>query len=461
MDDKDNLLIIDDDINSLQVVEGFLKLKKYYTVPCLTFDDAMREMGEGRFSAAIVDYFMPDMTGLEMMKALREVDPALPVIILTASRDIKLAIETIREGAFNYLTKPVEPDDLYVNVHNAITTRKLMEENLRLRLDLRERHRIDSIIGSSGKMMDVFDLVMRAARVKSTVLITGETGSGKELIAKAIHYNSDRADKPFIRVNCSAIPEPLLEAELFGIEKNVATGVDARMGKFEAADGGTLFLDEIGDMSLPTQAKVLRAMQEREIERVGSHQPKRVDIRIIAATNRDLTKAMEQKQFRRDLFFRLNVLVISLPPLRERKDDIPELTEHFVRKFCAENGLEIKKVDSASLERFMSYSWPGNVRELENAVERAVVVSDSATLRLEDIPPSVRDREDILFSMPGDEAGNLEDMVNEYEKGLILAALERNNWRQNRAARELGISERSMWYKIKKLGIDTKKFKED
>lgn len=461
MAETENILIVDDDINSLQMVDGFLRLKKYDVTPCLTFGDAIREMDEGRFSAAVLDYFMPDTTGLEMMKALKGIDPELPVIILTASRDIKLAIETIKEGAFNYLTKPVEPDELYLNLGNAIKTRELLVENRRLKLDLKEKYKFDSIIGSSGKMMDVFDLTMRAARVRSTVLITGETGSGKELIAKAIHYNSDRADKPFIRVNCSAIPESLLEAELFGIEKNVATGVDARMGKFEAADGGTLFLDEIGDMSLSTQAKILRAMQEREIERVGSHQSRKVDIRVIAATNRDLIRAIEEKQFRQDLYFRLNVLVIPLPPLRERREDMSQLVEHFVSKACAENGLHMKKIDQPAFDRLMSYSWPGNVRELENAMERAVVVCDSDTIRLENLPSSLRESGEILFTMPVDEAGSLEEMVRDYEKGLIISALERNDWRQNRAAKELGVTERSMWYKIKKLGVDIKRFKDN
>ncbi|MGK7345480.1 MAG: sigma-54-dependent transcriptional regulator [Candidatus Nitrospinota bacterium M3_3B_026] len=458
---KENILVVDDDINALQMVDNFLKIKKKYDVtPCLTFRDAMKEMSEGRFSAAVLDYFMPDTSGLELMKAVKGVDPDLPVIILTASRDIKLAIETIREGAFNYLTKPVDPDDLYLNLDNALTNRKLVMENRRLRLDLRERFKFDSIIGSSGRMREVFDMTERAARVRSTVLITGETGSGKELVAKAVHYNSGRAEKPFIKVNCSAIPESLLEAELFGIESNVATGVDARIGKFEAADGGTLFLDEIGDMALSTQAKVLRAMQEREVERVGSHQPRKVDIRIIAATNRNLSKAIEEGQFRNDLFYRLNVLVISLPPLRERKDDIPALAEHFAEKFCAENGLKIKRIDPAAMGRLTGYSWPGNVRELENAIERAVVVCDGDTLGVEHIPPSVRQGDEILFTMPPEETGGLDEMVSEFEKSLILTALERNGWRQNRAAKDLNITERSMWYKIKKYGIDTRRFKE-
>jgi len=395
-----------------------------------------------------------------MMRAIHEIDPLLPVIILTASRDIKLAIETIKEGAFHYLGKPVDSDELYLNLDNAINARNLAVENSQLKDDLKDKHKIDTIIGASGKMMDVFDITIKAARTRSTVLITGETGSGKELIAKAIHYNSDRANRPFIRVNCSAIPESLLEAELFGIEKNVASGVDERMGKFEAADGGTLFLDEIGDMSLSTQAKVLRALQEREFERVGSHAPVHVDIRIVAATNMELEKAIEEKKFRQDLYFRLNVIVIPLPPLRERLDDLPELVDHFTKKFCLENGFEEKTLTSDAMNKLLEYHWPGNVRELENTIERLVVMSDPKERLLNELPVNieVKKREP---ETSADSGGNdLDTAVQNYERKLILGALEKNGWRQNRAAEELKVSERSIWYKIKKLGIDTKQVKQ-
>ncbi|VAX20237.1 Nitrogen regulation protein NR(I) [hydrothermal vent metagenome] len=452
-----NILIVDDDLNSLQMLEQSLKIKNYEVTACLTSRDAMREMEPGKFSAAVLDYFMPDTTGLEMMKEIHMIDPLLPVLILTASRDIKLAIETIKEGAFHYLGKPVNPDELFVNLNNAMANRNLMVENQRLKLDLKQKHGFDQIIGSAGCMKDVFDMTARAAKVRSTVLITGETGVGKELIAKAMHYNSARAEKPFIRVNCSAIPETLLEAELFGIEKNVASGVDQRMGKFEAADGGSIFLDEIGDMAITTQAKVLRVIQEREIERVGSHTPRKVDIRIIAATNLDLETAIEKKEFRRDLYFRLNVIVIPLPALRKRKEDIPSLVDHFLVKFCAENNLKLKTVAPEAMAILMAYAWPGNVRELENTIERMVVMNDDEALGANSVPVNIGASHETGSSLPDGLVSDLDSTVNDFERGIILGALERNAYRQNRAADELGISERSMWYKIKKLGISVKK----
>ncbi|VAX23814.1 Response regulator of zinc sigma-54-dependent two-component system [hydrothermal vent metagenome] len=462
MSAKEKILIVDDDINSLNMVQKYLELKERYEVtPCLTFSDALNELGKENFTACVLDYFMPDTTGLKMMKRIHETDPEMPVIILTASGDIRLAIETIKEGAHNYLTKPVDPDELYLNLDRAISARNLASENKRLKLDLKNKYKFDTIIGSAGRMMDVFDLTMRAASVRSTVLITGETGAGKELIAKAIHYNSGRSEKPFIKVNCSAITETMLEAELFGIDKNVATGVDARIGKFEAADTGTIFLDEIGDMSPATQAKVLRALQEREIERVGSHQARKVNIRIIAATNIDLERAMDEGDFRRDLFYRLNVIVVDIPPLRERKEDIPALTEFFIQKVCDENRLAVKKVDQKVMERLMSHSWPGNVRELENTIERSVVMCDGDTLKIENLPMILSERESAISVSFMNQSSDLDNAVAEFERKLILDALERNSWRQNRAANELGVTERSMWYKIKKLGIDAKRSRLD
>jgi two-component system NtrC family response regulator len=459
---KESILVVDDDFSALQMVEQFLKLKKYDTVSCLTFRDAKKELApDGRFSAVVLDYFMPDTTGLEMMREIHLVDPELPVIILTGSRDVKIAVESIKQGAFHYLVKPVDPDELYHALENAIKTRKLIHENRRLKSDLKTRYKFDSIIGGSGRMMDVFDVMSRAARVRSTVLIMGETGSGKELIARAIHYNSDRAGKPFIGVNCAAMPETLLEAELFGIEKSVATGVSERIGKFESANGGTLFLDEIGDMTLTTQTKVLRAIQEREIDRVGSSHPRKVDIRIIAATHRDLARAMEAKEFRQDLFYRLNVIVVALPPLRDRREDIPAMVEHFLARFCAENNLPLKSLAPETLERLMEYDWPGNVRELENTIERAVALYDGAVIGVDGLPLHVRSRpaSAAIESAPSfdEPVHDLDKAVEEFERRIILSALERANWRQNRAAAELGVTERSMWYKIKKLGIEIKK----
>ncbi len=451
-----NVLVVDDDINSLKMVEQFLNLKNFEVTCSLTYRDAKREMADGKFVAAVLDYFMPDTTGLVMMKEFREIDPDLPVIILTAARDIKLAVQAIKEGALSYQVKPVDPDELYSNLQTAINTKSLVTENRRLQFDLSTRYKFDSIIGSSGRMMDVYDMTHRASKVRSTVLVTGETGCGKELIAKAIHYNSDRAKKPFISVNCAAVPESLLESELFGIEKNVASGVDARAGKFEAADGGTLFLDEIGDMSILTQAKVLRAIQEREIERVGSHTPRKIDIRIVAATHRNLEQAISDGKFRRDLYYRLNVLVIALPQLKDRKEDLPELCEHFIAKYCDENRLPEKRLSNSAFGKLRAYPWPGNVRELENTMERAVVICDDEKIDVAHLPLNIRSHSGAYFSMPDEPTGGLEESVAEFEKEFILTALKRNGYKQNKTAEDLKVSERSIWYKIKKHGIDTK-----
>ncbi|MDH5637463.1 MAG: sigma-54 dependent transcriptional regulator [Nitrospinota bacterium] len=458
MAEKERILVVDDDLNTLKMVESFLALKKYQVVTCLTFRDAMKEIDAGEFDAAVIDYFMPNTTGLEMMKAFHATDPDLPVIVLTASRDIKVAVNMIKEGAFNYLIKPVDPDELYVNLDNAFVNRRLKRENKKLKLDLKDRYKFDHIVGDSGRMREVFDLTARASKVRSNALIIGETGVGKELVAKAIHFNSDRCGGPFIGVNCSALAESLLEAELFGIEKNVATGVDARMGKFEAADGGSLFLDEVGDMSPSIQAKVLRAIQEREVERVGSHTPRKVNIRIIAATNRDLEAAVDQETFRKDLFYRLNVLVIPIPPLRLRKQDISPLCDHFLAKFCAENKMEVKNISIEAAKILMSHPWPGNVRELENTMERAVILCDEKTITPTHLPDNLAAASILLEGgADGDDCADLEQMVSKFEKGVILDALEKCAGRQNKAAQMLGVSERSMWYKIKKLGIQISK----
>ena len=458
MGDTNRILVVDDDLNTLKMVEQFLLLKNYEVVNCLTFRDALREVRGGDFSAAVIDYFMPDTNGLEMMKALQEIDPELPVLILTASRDVKIAVESIKQGAYHYLVKPVDPDELYINLDHAIAHRSLSLENERLKLDLKDKYKFDHIIGDSGVMMEVFDLTTRATGVRSTVLILGETGVGKELIARAIHYNSDRANGPFIRVNCSALAESLLEAELFGIEKNVATGVDARMGKFEAANCGTLFLDEIGDMSLNVQSKVLRAMQEREVERVGSNKPVKVDIRIVAATNRNLDEEVEKKTFRQDLFYRLNVLVIALPALRERQSDILQLIDHFLARTCEENGMKIKSASPEAQRALLTYQWPGNVRELQNSIERAVVMCDAETIELSHLPHYiVNDSGAQLSPQAPVDGASLEELVNDYERKVIIHALEKSGWKQNKAADYLSVTERSIWYKIKKLGIEINK----
>ncbi len=335
--------------------------------------------------------------------------------------------------------------------------RVLAEVSERLREELYSRNRLEGIVGDSRSMEQVRERIRRVSRFNSSVLLIGESGTGKEIVANAIHYNSPRRDRPFIKVNCAAIPESLLESELFGIERNVATGVDGRMGRFEMADGGTLFLDEIGDMSLPTQARILRVLQEREFERVGGKQVIRVDVRIIAATNKDLEKEIEARRFRNDLYYRLNVIVIALPPLAARPEDIDPLIDHFVEKFTRENGLPRKRVALPARMLLNQYDWPGNVRELEHCIERAVVMGEGPDIVEADLPPAILIWKELGGSSPdaGGEGGasRLADIMRQVERRTVLNALERSGWVQARAARLLGISERSMWYRVKKLGL--------
>ena len=452
------VLTVDDDINIVKSLEELLSLKKYRVFGHITCGDALRNFEEIAPDFAIIDFYMPEMTGLELMKKFHEKDPELPVIVLTAAREVETVIEVIRAGAFHYLTKPVQPDELFNTIDKIAKQAQLKNENRRLRDELSDRYQFDNIIGRSGPLREVFDILGSAVKTKSTILITGNSGTGKELIARAAHYNSSRRESPFIKVNCAAIPESMLEAELFGIEKNVATGVAARPGKFELADSGSIFLDEIGDMSPITQAKVLRALQEREIERIGAIRPKKVDIRVIAATNQDLEKMIEDKKFREDLYYRLNVFQIHLPPLSERTEDIPLLAEHFVEKYCLENGVPLKKIDPRAMEHLCERAWPGNIRELENAIERAVGLSTADTIT-KDLFDAGRYRgtAEPAKAAASDNDKGLEDLVADFERKLIREYLEKNSWKQNKTAEQLGISERSIWYKIKKLGIEAKK----
>ncbi len=452
------IISIDDDINSLKSLEELLHFRKCKVHSYISTLDALNAFDEVKADAAIVDYFMPNMSGVELMKKLHEKSPDLPVIILTGSQDVKIAVEALKGGAFHYLLKPIQADELFSTIDKIIDQLNLKEENRRLKNELAGKYGFENIIGGSPALSDLFKMLSKAVKTRSTILITGESGTGKELVAKAVHYNSSRKDGPFIKVNCAAIPETMLEAELFGIEKNVATGVDQRPGKFELSDGGSIFLDEIGDMSTTTQAKLLRVLQEREVERIGAAAPKQVDMRVIAATNMNLAKAVEEKNFRQDLLYRLNVFHLHIPPLSQRREDIELLAEHFIDIYSRENGLPEKSIDDKAIDYLVKQPWPGNIRELENVIERAVAVSEGDKILIEDVRGST-----YRFSVPaaGDadtaSKGSMESAVADFERKLLLRALEENDWKQNKTAEKLGISERSIWYKIKKLGIEIKK----
>jgi two-component system NtrC family response regulator len=381
---------------------------------------------------------------------VRERDDTLPVILITAYGTIESAVLAMKQGAFDYITKPFNRDELRMTLDRALRMRRLEKENAVLRAEVTDRYCFESIIGSGGKLKEVLDLAGRVAASDATVLITGESGTGKELLAKGIHYNSKRADASFVAVNCAAIPENLIESELFGHMKGSFTGaVRDHEGKFEQADGGTLFLDEIGDLRIDLQAKILRALQERQVDRVGGTKPVTVDVRVIAATNRDIEKAVKDGLFREDLYYRLSVVTLNMPPLRERRDDIPVLVEHFLKKFNRDAGVTI---EGEALSAIKSYGWPGNVRELENVIERASVLKRGAVITPADLPDKLKKErtgiDSIILNLP-DEGISLEDL----EKSLILKALEKHNNNQTRAAEYLGITRPTLIYRLEKYGL--------
>jgi two-component system NtrC family response regulator len=393
---------------------------------------------------------MPNMSGLELLKAVRAVNPETPVIVMTAYGSIETAVDVIKAGATDYLTKPLNLDELIHRIDKVRDHHRLLTENRDLREELRERHRIEGIIGESGRMLEVFSLVRRVASSEATVLIRGESGTGKELIAKAIHYASPRASGPLVKVNCAALPETLLESELFGHEKGAFTGALAnRMGRFEVASGGTIFLDEIGDLPAHLQAKLLRVLQEREFERVGSSRPIHVDVRILAATHRDLEGLLKSGQFRDDLYYRLNVVTIVLPPLRERRQDLPLLMDHLLRVFAEKNGKKIRGFTPEAREALLRYDYPGNIRELENIIERASVITRNDVIGRADLPISIQEPE----AEDNSNNTNLSVVVERLERRLIKEALARSGGVQTRAAEHLGITERNLRYKLKKYGF--------
>jgi DNA-binding NtrC family response regulator len=447
---KPSILLIDDDDSLRRVMEFSLQEAGYRVQTAASGEEGLRLFEKDSFDAVITDITMPGMSGMEVLAKMHHQDARLPVIIITAYGTIESAVEAMKQGAFDYITKPFNRDELRITLHRALTMRRLEKENVELRAEVREKYRFDNIVGSSEKIRDVLDMAGRVAASDATVLITGESGTGKELLAKGVHYNSLRSDGPFVAVNCAAIPENLIESELFGHVKGSFTGaVKDKEGRFELADGGTLFLDEIGDLRIDLQAKILRALQERHVDHVGGAHPVPVDVRVIAATNKDIERLLKEGNFREDLYYRLSVIPLHMPPLRERKDDIPLLVNHFVRKF---NPSQDVGVDREALALLTAYGWPGNVRELENAIERASVLKRGNTITPAELPDKIKKEknsvENIVLNLP-DEGISLEDL----EKNLIIKALERNKGNQTRAAEYLGITRPTLIYRMEKYGI--------
>jgi two-component system NtrC family response regulator len=445
------ILVVDDEPAQRELLGGFLAKRGWSIALAAGGAEALAILRRTAVHLVLADYRMPDLSGIELLKASKQLNPEVPVVLITAYGSIASAVEAMKAGAYDYLTKPIELDELVYLIDRVTERRQLLTEVQELRTQLRERFRVEGIIGDSGPMQEVLSLVARVAPTPSTVLISGESGTGKELIAKAIHYNSPRRDRPFLKVNVSALPESLLESELFGHEKGAFTGaMERRIGRFEAADGGTLFLDEIGDLPLALQVKLLRVLQEREIERLGSQRPIAVDIRVLAATNQDLERAIRERRFREDLYYRLNVFPIVLPPLRERREDITLLIEFLLQKFVTRVGKPATTVSRQAMDVLMKYDYPGNVRELENILERAVILARHAAIYVEDLPLHLREAPPENAEETNARHASLPEVLHAIERQMLLRALERHSGVQTRSAAELGISERVLRYKLRK-----------
>ncbi|MBA4357355.1 MAG: DNA-binding response regulator [Desulfovibrio sp.] len=454
-----NILILDDEQNYLLVLDAILSDAGYKVTTLSDPEMGLAFLEESEVDVVVTDMKMPKLTGKEVLDHVKKHYSYIPVLIMTAFGSIEAAVEAMRTGAFDYITKPFSNEELLLSISKAMQFARAQQENRHLRRQIQERFGPENIVARDKSMRHVLDMVHRAAPSRSTVLVTGESGTGKELVAKAIHNQSPRKDGPFISVNCMALNPGVLESELFGHEKGSFTGaVSRRRGRFELADKGTLFLDEIGELSHDMQVKLLRVLQERRFERVGGADSIEVDIRIVAATNRDLTKAILDGRFREDLFYRLNVVSIHLPPLRERREDIPFLAAHFLDRYAAENGREFKGFTARAMDYLSAYEWPGNVRQLENVIERCVVLSSTDTVDAEDLPPEIRDEESQFKSavdlLPT--KLDLSETLEKIEAAVIRRALVRADFVQVKAAELLNVSKSLLQYKLKKYNISAK-----
>src|SRR5688572_13713364 len=458
---KGHVLIVDDDAEIRESIQLLLVSEGLTTEIAINGEEGLRKVEESIYDVVLLDLMLPGKSGMDIHKDIKRVDPTLPVLIITAMAGVETAVTAIKEGCFDYLTKPWDNDKLLVSVANAIKQRHLLSENAHLRRALRERYDYSNIIGKSDKISQVLDLVSQVAPSRSTVLIQGESGTGKELIAKAIHLKSARSEKAFIAVNSGSMPVDLLESTLFGHVRGAFTSaVAAKKGLFEAADQGTIFFDEIGTIGLDTQAKLLRVIQEREFMRLGGVDTLKVDVRIIAATNVDLAELVEDGRFREDLYYRLNVINIQLPPLRDRREDIPLMADFFIRKYCEENGKPLYRISSEVLKALMDYHWPGNVRELENVIERGVVLCQGDTIDRSLLPDSVLTPSAKfagLSSFSFAKESSLFDIMDAIEKRVIIEMLERSGWSQTEAADNFHIPLSTLNQKIKRYGIEIKK----
>ncbi|MBW2066714.1 MAG: sigma-54-dependent Fis family transcriptional regulator [Deltaproteobacteria bacterium] len=451
----ETILIVDDEKNYLLVLEALLAPEGYEIITAPNAREALRLIKESDLDLVITDVKLPGMSGMELLEESKKIKPDIPVIMMTAYGTIEMAVEAMKMQAYDYITKPFKNEELKLTVKKALNNYRLIKENRLLSKALSDRYSYGNIIGKSKPMLKIYDMIQKVAPSKASVLITGPSGTGKELIAKAIHYESPRKDRPFISMNCGALTETLLESELFGHERGAFTGAVAlKKGRFELADGGTLFLDEVGEMPSALQVKLLRVLQEMEFERVGGTRTIRVNVRLLSASNRDLKEDVQTGRFRKDLYYRLNVIHIEVPPLKERTEDIRPLVHHFIKKYRQEQGRGDMELTPDAWKALYSYSWPGNVRELENVIERAVVLNPGERIGLDDLPPELLGDEkdlDINRFIPMD--APLQKTLEEIEEKLIRRALQQCHNVQSHAAEMLGITRSLIQHKLKKYRI--------
>ena len=467
---KPRILIIDDEADIRESLETLLTLEDKFTVDlAANATEGLHKMETGSYDLVLLDLMMPDKSGMEVLEEIRPRDPETPIFMITAYGSVEVAVQALKRGANDYFSKPWDNEKLLIEIDRMIARRRLESENKELKRALKQRYGFPSIVGKSDRMIRILDLVSQVAPSRATILINGETGTGKELIAKAIHAHSARADQPFVPVNSGSIPPDLLESTLFGHVRGAFTSaISSRKGYFETAHRGTIFFDEIGTISLDMQAKLLRVIQDREFMPVGSSETIKVDVRILAATNVELRRHVEEGKFREDLYYRLNVINLVLPPLRDRKEDIPSLIEHFFVKYCRENdkfldqqGRSTLRFEPDAMQILMDHSWPGNVRELENAVERAVVLASTEIVPVDVLPDTLlqagglRIRRDETGRLPSD--ATLFEIVADYERRKIIEQLEQSNWSQTEAAEALRIPLSTLNQKIKRLNIDVRR----